>query len=177
MAGFMSGIKYDRGAYEEDVRQSTAPSKYRINADYLANQGMGQPISEEPISERIDVDSLLRGITQCRSRETSKRMPQTAKHVPQRTYKERSGLLEPDMTRLSNPSNNLRGIAVDDLRYDFPLRDPQCNISDRRSVNTRQQARDNHRVVVSEPMDQSYFFPSQDENPRKPVRRCRTYCE
>lgn len=175
MAGFMCGINYDQGAYQERLQQSVAPSNYRINADYLANQGMGQPISEEPISERIDVDSLLRGITQCRSRETAKRVPRTARHAPQRTYKERSGPLEPEMTRMSNPSNNLRGIVVDDYHYDFPLRDPQCNIFDHRPINSRQEARDNHRAIMQEPMDQSMFFPEPQEAPRK--RRCRISCD
>ena len=164
MAGHMSRLGYDQGAYQERVQRSMAPGTYRVNPAFLP-KAPGFP--EESAAERIDVDSLLRGLDQYRSRDSAKAIPRKISVRPSQGYREK-GRFDSDMTRMSNPAFNFKTFSTEDYHYDFPLRDPQAVIHDHfGTINTRQQARDEHRAVWQEPMDQSAFFPKPRGKGRK----------
>ena len=98
----------------------------------------------------VDIESELRNLNQVASKCRTK---------PRRGLPRNNGLFNSkkdcffpvDHTRLTNSYRNLRGKET--MRLDFPHTDPQANIffPGRLDINTRQEAKDNHRPCVELP--------------------------
>jgi hypothetical protein len=50
-------------------------------------------------------------------------------------------------------------LTVPDLNFSYPLQDPQCQIFENFSINTKLQAKDNHRTIWQVPLNQSDLLP------------------
>jgi hypothetical protein len=87
-----------------------------------------------------------------------------------RNSQDKSFFLESENTRHTHPSYDVRGLNTPDLGLGYPLHDPQCQIFEPFQVNTRLQAKDNHKAVWQIPIDQTALMP-----PRNPERQRR--CE
>ena len=62
------------------------------------------------------------------------------------------------------------------MRLEYPLYDPQCNIFENFQVNTRLQAKDNHRATWQVPLDQKETLPNkQYVSPRPKI--CTLNCQ
>ena len=70
-------------------------------------------------------------------------------------------LLESEYTRYTYHAYDIKGLTVRDLRFEYPLHDPQCQIFEDFSVNTRLAAKDNHRAVWQIPFNQRDLMPTE----------------
>jgi hypothetical protein len=67
--------------------------------------------------------------------------------------------LETEYTHYTTPAYDIRGLTTRDLRFEYPLYDPQCQIFESFAVNTKLQAKDQHRAVWQVPFDQKDLLP------------------
>lgn len=178
MSGKFTRMQYDNDAYDERIGRSTRPMNYRLDPNayvncnncYAPNGPRGNMDNSVTVGNQIDLDSILRGLDTINTKINSHQMP-----VPLGQYKLDhlpicDNTLETDATRHSNPASNIRGLAPRDMRLDYPLHDPQCNIFENFQINTRLQAKDNHRAVWQVPMNQDNILPKEQK--RKP-RNCK----
>jgi hypothetical protein len=178
MSGNFTRLRYDNNAYNEKLSRSTRPSEYRLNENYAVNcnncfapSGVTNPATVEV--DQIDIDSILKGLFNSLSKSNDDQKPislndiKTALNIP-------CEKLDSQFTRFTYPSFELKGKAPADMRLGYPLRDPQCNIFENFSVNTRLQAKDNHIATYQRPLDQQKFMPSPRE--QKPTCITTKYC-
>lgn len=167
MVGNFTNLRYDDDAYQEEVKRSTEPMSYRLNPHYAVNCHRcfapygpiaGQPTSEV-IGKQIDVDSVLRGFDKTNTKSNRKQVPTPLDHYALAMPGDCSDQLETEYSRFTHPSFDIRGLNVRDLRFDYPLFDPQCQIFENFEVNTRLQAKDNHRAIWMTPIDQKDLLP------------------
>lgn len=167
MAGIFTGLRYDNDAYREQVRRSTYPLNYRMdpNSVMSCNTCFAPYASfteQKPTpGQIIDVDSILKGIDNKNSRGNTiqpSQFPTTEKLIPLRDC---SNALETEYTRYTNPSYDIKGLTTSDMRFGYPLYDPQCNIFQNFEVNTRLQAKDNYKAVWQVPFDQRSALPQE----------------
>lgn len=137
MAGKLTNIKYDEKVYREESKRILKELNYRINSDFITNK------NDDDTEDKIDVDSILRGL---KTKEPIEIIKPKDKIEIENNY---SRYLDPIVTTKGKNRN---------LRLDYPLEDPQCNIIDLISVNTRLEAKDNYIAPWIVPMDQSNFL-------------------
>lgn len=157
MAGKLTGLKYDRNAYVEEVARSTNPLLYKLDPNYAINcQG-----NCNARSDQIDVDSILKGITKPKSRSNEQQKPEPLgkynRPLPHSCY---NGI-DSECTRYTHPAYDIKGLTVSDMRFDYPLHDPQCQIFENFQVNTRLQAKDNHKAIWQVPLEQKNLLPTE----------------
>lgn len=175
MAGKHTNLSYDPNTYQERVSQSTNPLSYRLDANSVVNCGAcyapyGPSGSENNhnVGDIIDVDSILRGIDRKHSKSFQDQLPRSLEGLAMRPNPLCAQRFETEYTRYTHPARDIKGLTVEDMRMDYPLHDPQCRIFENFQVNTRLQAKDNHKAVWQTPMDQSQLLPKE----RQPVKNC-----
>lgn len=111
------------------------------------------------MNNQIDVDSIMKGLNT-----NNKIYNNVGGAYPIVSPSECSQELETQYSRHTHPSYNYRGLTTPDMRLSYPLHDPQCQIFEDFSINTRLQAKDNHKTIWQQPMDQSNSLPSSNKN-------------
>lgn len=169
MAGRFTNLRYDKDAYDDEVSQSTNPLIYKLDPNYAVNcSPCFSPYgpraghdNADAIGQQIDVDSILRGINKVSSKANRNKIPDSLK--PFKTYipADCSDALESQYSRFSHPSFDIKGLNTKDMRFGYPLHDPQCQIFENSAVNTRLQAKDNHKTIWQEPFDQKNLLPTE----------------
>lgn len=176
MAGRFTNQRYDPISYKHEVAQSTAPLSYKLDPNSVINcnncyHPYGPRDSHDnaiAVGNKISVESILKGIGKKSEIKPSDRFPLTKLS----TCKDNS--LEPISSRYTHPAFDIKGLAPADMHLSFPLHDPQCQIFEPFQINTRLQAKDNHRAIWQTPIDQTKFLPK--EKPRKRLN-CKISCE
>lgn len=167
MPGKFTNLRYDPEAYNEEVSRSTDPLMYRLDANYAINctpcfapyGPRGGHDNADAVGQQIDVDSILRGISKTNSKSNNKQLPDTLTNFKTYAPPECSNALETQYSRYSHPSFDVKGLNVEDLRLGYPLHDPQCQIFENFEVNTRLQAKDDHRTIWQIPLNQRDLLP------------------
>lgn len=175
-----TGLKYDPECQKRAFQDSLYAGKYALETPlscqpcYQANpqirlQKNGGSISQNEKNLRfrgpVDVESDLMNLNKVASKCPSKShraLPRSNGLFSQTT----SCYFPVDNTRLTNPASNLR--EQESLRLDFPCTDPQANVffPGRWHIDTRQEAKDNHRPCIEVPQMEEGFVNSapQKEN-------------
>uniref|UniRef100_A0A6C0CBZ5 Uncharacterized protein n=1 Tax=viral metagenome TaxID=1070528 RepID=A0A6C0CBZ5_9ZZZZ len=169
MAGQYTRLMYDQDAYVEELERSTEPLTYMLDPNFANNcnecfapYGMlGGQTSIQTTGLQVDVDSLLRGVNKINSKSNKQSMPEPMSEYSVRMRRDCSPALESENTRYTYPAYDIRGLTVRDLRFDYPLFDPQCQIFENFAVDTRLQAKDNHRATWQVPYDQRDLLPTE----------------
>jgi hypothetical protein len=171
MSGKFTKTCYDPDAYDAAISRSTDALLYKLDPNYIINcnrcfspygpRGGNQAATVENIGDRTDIDSILRGIGKPMAKTDQAQAPLSLKKyttsIPGITNC--SGALDTEYSRYTNPSYDIRGLTIPDMRLDYPHHDPQCQIFENFAINTRLQAKDNHKTIWQEPLDQSKAFP------------------
>ena len=169
----MNKLRYDSLSYTTDIKQSKGPGGYVMETPMPhcqpcfssdARMQFGRSGHSE-CSDRslIDVDSDLIGITRRASRAPScQYKPPTSpndicplRHVPDCT----NLVLAVQDTRLNNPPCTLRGTGWN--RWEWLCTDPQEHaiLSFDTGIDTSIITKDNHRPLITVPLDQTVFMP------------------
>jgi len=167
MAGKFTHLRYDTAAYNEEVLRSTDPLLYRLDPNYAVNTRKcfapygprnGQEASVA-VGQQIDVDSILRGVSKIHTKSNCQQIPDPIDGYQTFTYYDCSDALESEYTRYTYPAYDIKGLTVRDLRFEYPLQDPQCQIFEDFAVNTKLAAKDNHRAIWQVPSNQRDLMP------------------
>ena len=166
MSGSCTRQQYDPLAYDERLARNNKLANYRLDANYAIHRqkcfapyssAIGAP--SDPISNQIDVDSILKGIHKNNTKSNhiqhcASTLLQSSPTIPtiQGVLPDCHPQLETEYTRFTYPAYDIKGLNVPDMRMDYPLHDPQCHIFEDFQINTRLQAKDNHRAVWQEPL-------------------------
>ena len=169
MAGKFTHLRYDHDAYVEELARSTNPLNYRLNPNYAVNCNKcfapygprGGQDAADAVGHQIDVDSVLRGISKIHTKSNQQQMPDSLNHFHNYMRNDCPEMRETEYSRYTTPSYDLKGLTVRDSRFDYPLYDPQCQIFENFEINTRLQAKDNHRAIWQVPFDQSDLLPTR----------------
>src|SRR5271154_1789972 len=154
MAGKFTHLRYDDEAYSEEVTRSTDPMLYRLDPNYAVNchkcfapyGPRGAHDAADAVGQQIDVESILRGYSKISSKSNRQQVPDPLDGYKNFIRCDCSDALETEYTRYTYPAYDIRGLTVRDLRFDYPIQDPQCQIFENFEVNTRLQAKDEHRA-------------------------------
>uniref|UniRef100_A0A6C0LTU2 Uncharacterized protein n=1 Tax=viral metagenome TaxID=1070528 RepID=A0A6C0LTU2_9ZZZZ len=169
MSGRFTRLRYDKEAYDEELIRSTDPMLYRLDPNYGINckrcfapygPRAGAQASDS-IGEQIDVDSILRGVSKISTKSNKQQIPDPISGYKLYSHVDCSDELESEYTRYTHPAYDIRGLTVRDLRFDYPLQDPQCQIFENFEVNTRLQAKDDHRAIWQVPFNQRDLLPTE----------------
>lgn len=176
MAGRFTKMRYDQGSYADELQRSTDPLLYKLDPNFanhcnpcFAPHGpRGGHVNTIDPGHRIDVDSILRGISNVNTKSNVHQAPKNISHYHMPIKQECTPALEPNHPRFTHPTHEIRGLGPKDMRLDYPLHDPQCNIFENFAVNTRLQAKDDHKTVWQTPMNQRDSLPvERAHQPRK----------
>lgn len=169
MAGRFTNLIYDQDAYREEVARSTEPLLYKVDPNYAVNcrkcfapygpRG-GQPASVA-VGEQIDVDSVLRGVSKIYTKSNRQQIPDSLSGYNLYTYNDCPDALQTQYSRYINPAYEIRGLTTRDLNFDYPLFDPQCQIFENFAINTKLQAKDEHRAIWQIPFNQRDLWPTE----------------
>ena len=169
MSGKFTHLKYDQDAYNDSLSSSVNPMLYKLDPNYAVNYNRcffpngprnGHDAAVSRPEDRIDVDSILRGLGKKSSKSISGQTPKSLNNFRTEIPPECESKMESVYSRYTHPAREIKGLHVDDMRFDYPLHDPQCHIFENFQVNTRLQAKDNHRTTWQIPIDQSTLYPS-----------------
>lgn len=161
MAGKYTHMRYDEDAYNEEIRRSVDPGNYRLDCNFSINKNKcfsaygprnGNPASVA-VGYTTDVDSVLRGFSKINSKSNKQQIPDPVSDYYLHDLADCSNVVETEYSRYTNPSYELRGMAVKDMRLGYPLHDPQCNIFMNFAENTQLKARDNFRADWQIPLE------------------------
>ncbi len=179
MAGKFTNLMYDNDSYKEQVARSTNPLLYRLdpNSNVNCNKCFAQygprgHDSSVAVGKQIDVDSILRGLNKISSKSNIQDLMANLEleNYDLDVLNNCDNTLETEYSRFTHPSHDVKGLNVPDLRLGYPLHDPQCNIFENFQINTRLQAKDNHRPTWQIPLDQKKSLPQEKlVNPKKCV--------
>jgi hypothetical protein len=169
MAGKFTNLRYDPEAYDEEVLRSTNPLLYKLDPNYAINCNScfapygprGGHDNSEVVGDKIDVDSILKGLHKINSKSNKHQMPEPLSHYPLQLPNECPTALETQHSRYTHPSFDIRGLNVADMRLGYPLHDPQCQIFENFEVNTRLQAKDDHKTIWQIPFNQRDLLPTE----------------
>ena len=169
MAGNFTKLQYDQDAYDERVSRSTNPLLYRLDPNYAVNCNpcfapygpRGGHDNSEVVGDKIDVDSILKGIGKSNSKANRHQMPNQLCNYSLQTPKECPNALETQYSRYTHPTYDIRGLNTKDMRMGYPLHDPQCQIFENFQVNTRLQAKDDHKPIWQTPINQRESLPTE----------------
>ena len=169
MTGKFTHQRYDQEAYNEEVNRSTGPLLYMLDPNYAVNRrkcfapyGPNNPqMISEAVGQQIDVDSVLRGVSKINSKSNAQQTPDSLESYQKINRNDCSDLLESEYTRYTYPAYDIRGLTTRDLRFEYPLQDPQCQIFENFEVNTRLQAKDSLRAIWQIPFNQRDLYPTK----------------
>ena len=167
MAGKFTKQQYDPEAYNEQLSRSTDPMLYRLDPNHSVNCSpcfaphgpRGGHDNAVALGNQIDVDSILKGIHKVNSKVNHHQIHNPLDEYTTYVPGECSNALESISSRYTHPSYDIKGLNVRDMRFGYPLHDPQCQIFENFEVNTRLQAKDNHKAVWQIPLDQKDLLP------------------
>ena len=175
MAGKYTNLFYDSDASNERVWRSTDPMQYRLDPSFANNctpchapYGPSGSDNNYRVADIVDIDSVLRGVDRTSSKGLRHQVPKSLEGFEQ---SRNTGLpscndrFESEYTRYTHPSFDIKGLGAEDMRLDYPLHDPQCQVFEDFRVNTRLQAKDDHKAVWQMPMDQTSALP-RERRPR-----------
>lgn len=168
MSGNFTRLKYDRQAYNDDLYQSTCPLIYKLDPNYVVNCNNNTvPYSpsggcnKNGFGENIDIDSILKGISKNNSKAINDQLDPIRQLKKLPNNYSNSNVMEPHFSRYSHPARDLKGTPIRDMNFGYPLFDPQCQFFENICVNTRLQAKDNHKAIWQIPFDQKDLLPSE----------------
>jgi hypothetical protein len=166
MSGKFTRLKYDQQAYDKDLYQSTCPLIYKLDPNYttncnnyLAPYNPSGGCNKNKFGEQIDIDSVLKGIAKNNSKVDT--LQPNPFMLSNNSFNNNVNILEPHFSRFSHPTYELKEKPVRDMNFSYPLFDPQCQIFENYCVNTRLQAKDNHRAIWQIPFDQKDLLPRE----------------
>lgn len=168
MAANFTGLMYDNEAYNEEVARSTQPLLYRLDPNNYVNCNRcfsthgprnGSEVSIA-IGNQIDVDSIMKGITNIHTKSNSQQKPKPLDQYKLVSPMDCPNSLETEYSRFSHPSYDIKGLNVLDMHLGYPLHDPQCQIFENFEVNTRLQSKDKHSAIWQIPLDQCDLLPT-----------------
>jgi hypothetical protein len=173
MAGQWERTKYDNGAYEHYIRESTGPLLYQLDPNRFYNCKecrpqqpgyMGPNVSISRKNTLVDVESELKNITRPTSRDPKKKFLPCKKSEP---VASNDGVPAcppmTDETRLSNPACNLRGTGTSQYVFFGLCQNPQdldAVINRNKPVDVRQYSKDNCKTEPFKPIDINDSLPS-----------------
>ena len=168
MAGKFTRESYDKPAYSEALSRSTEPMLYRLDPNFAINcqqcfpshgprNGIQNTMS---MARQTDIDSTLKGINRINSKSNIQQMPQKINPI-QTNLMNCPDQIETEYTKFTFPAYDIKGLNVRDLRFDYPLYDPQCQIFENFAINTRLAAKDNHKAIWQESLNQRDLFPTE----------------
>lgn len=172
MAGSWERTKFDNGAYEHYIKESTGPLLYQLDPNRYYNCKECRP--QQPgyfgpgvsISKRntlVDVESELKNITRQTSRDPKKKYLPCKKNEPPVALNDlpACGPIT-DETRLSNPACNLRGTGTSQHVFLNLCQNPQevFEHPGRILINDKQMAKDNCKPILPKPIDINPSLPS-----------------
>lgn len=177
MATNFTGLRYDDEAYNEEVARSTQPLLYRLDPNNYVNCNRcfsaygprnGHEVSVA-IGNQIDVDSIMKGIGNTHTKSNRQQKPISLDQYQIIAPNDCHNSLETEYSRFTHPTYDIKGLNVADMRFGYPLHDPQCQIFENFEVNTRLQSKDKHCAVWQVPMEQRDLLPtSRLGNSKKP---------
>lgn len=150
--------RLDNCAYGDRISQSVKPSLYKLNPVQVAHCDKcdGRNVRSSDMSDRIHIDSLLRGVGMPLSDD------RCTPYADFKNVQFAPGIdckpdLQQNQGRLVMPAQDLRGTVSS--RWDHPLFAPQAPL-DLRPLDTRRIAKDNHCAYWDEPLQQITGFKS-----------------
>jgi hypothetical protein len=170
-----ANCKYDPTYSDEETVRMMQQGLYSLDPVFISNISDGAacrpqvgvpggPVNNHQFDAgtRTNVDSHLRGIDRVRTSSVEEERqrnppigstynPYSVPDCADRTTMGRD-LLAPGYSRFTHPSSDIRVYEFDDMRLDYPLFDPQCNIMNNFSLDTRMYSKDNHRQKWSMPL-------------------------
>jgi hypothetical protein len=179
MAGNFTHMMYDNDAYNEELGRSTKPLSYKLDPHYSVNCSPcftphgprgGHDNAAVNNNNIIDVDSILKGLGKVSSNSNQSQVPISLAQYQLQVPSECPNMLETQYSRYSHPTFDIRGLNTKDMRLGYPLHDPQCQIFENFQVNTRLQAKDNHKKIWQVPMSQTASLPVERLNR---VKKCK----
>lgn len=162
MSGKFTRLRYDTEAYLEELERSTEPLMYMLDPNFanscqkcFAPYGPrdAQPDSVA-VGNQTDIDSILRNYNKINTKSNFEQQATPVRGYQLTNLPDCSPAMESEHTRLSYPAYELKGLTTRDLNLSYPLFDPQCQIFENFAVDTRLQAKDNHRSVWQVPFGQ-----------------------
>ena len=166
MAGQWERSKYDNGAYEQYIKESTGPLLYQLDPNRYYNCkecrpnqpgyfGPGVSISKK--NTLVDVESELKNITRQSSRDPKKKFLPCKKTTPVSLNDLPACGPFTDETRLSNPACNLRGTGTSQHVFFNLCQNPQdlatIEHPGKILINDKQMAKDNHKPILPTPIN------------------------
>jgi hypothetical protein len=178
-----NNLKYDTCSYKQVLSESIGPCEYQLGTPFISCDDC---FSKDPqlILQRngvsvarnvpqVDVDSELMNITRkltgCSSKEFIPKF--NAKGEIDNTIETKHfndcNIPTRENTRLSNPASTLRGTGWN--RWEWLCENPQQRavVPFDLNINERLVTKDNHRALIPNPIDQSVFLPTQNNEPIK----------
>lgn len=178
--GHSSRLGYDTVAYADRLQESTDPLSYRLDYNKIHNEKqclsvfgprssyMGSGVSTTvghrvaPSQDLVDVESILTN----RNVHLSKAKAGQVNPIDVTKFELQHARICDDTlnmasTRLTDPSKNYRGIAVNRF-YDLP-KNPQANIFYSFARNTTLEAKDNHRPNLPRVMNNDPTLPVENK--------------
>jgi len=162
MSGKFTRLRYDTDAYIESLSRSTGSLEYVLDPNYSINCNKcfapygprdAQPDSVA-VGNQTDIDSILRNYNKINTKSNIEQQMTPLRGYQLANLPDCSPSMESEYTRLAYPAYELKGLTTRDLNFGYPLFDPQCQIFENFAVDTRLQAKDNHRSIWQVPMDQ-----------------------
>jgi hypothetical protein len=154
MSGFFTSLMYDQETLKDAVNRSTQQMRYKLNPISTVNI-QRCPDDLANVGNKIDLDSALRGLKVRASKSNAPRPPIIANF--------RNCKIDPinqiNYSRYIAPANELKGMTIPELHFNYPLQNHQNKIFQDFGVNTRQYVKDKFRPTWQDPMDQSSFMP------------------
>jgi len=174
----MTRLKYDAGAYKQNILQSVGPGRYHIGVPTqqcdecfpqdpraALSSGGNAKCVDRPL---VDLDSELHGITRKASKDPScSLVPSTEGLCKLRPVSAcRDFHVVSEDTRLSNPPCTLRGSDNGFNRWEPLCRNPQTNVElpFDAFINNRLVVKDNHRPILPKPLNQANVLPPDSTN-------------
>jgi hypothetical protein len=176
-----NNLQYDTCSYKQVLSESIGPGEYQLGTPFISCDDC---FSNDPqlILQRsgasvaknvpmIDIDSELmninRKLSNCSSDEFIPKFNEKGEidNTIESVHFKDCQIPTRENTRLSNPASTLRGTGWN--RWEWLCENPQKRslVPFDFNINNRLVTKDNHRPLISEPIDQSGFLPPQNNNP------------
>jgi hypothetical protein len=176
-----NNLQYDTCSYKQVLSESIGPCEYQLGTPFISCEDC---FSKDPqlILQRVgasvaknvpmvDIDSELMNINRklsgCSSKEFIPKFNENGdidNSIESVHFKD-CQIPTRENTRLSNPASTLRGTGWN--RWEWMCENPQKRsiVPFDFNINNRLVAKDNHRPLLSTPLDQTVFLPPQNHIP------------
>jgi len=188
-------LNYDECSYEEKLKRSIGPGLYNLNVPDNDCTDCAQDVNADPalryqkygpntctIGTAIDDSSELKGLnyknTKCNTKTYLPNKYQKKACTINNNQNARNCFAPQESTRLSNPSNTLRGTGIN--RFEWLFNDPQefaLEKFNRIPTNYRMVAKDNHVPLIDIPTDDNVFKPDPNNIDINPSDNINTWAK